>query len=719
MRKRLLPFFILLFSFFISHADEGMWIPLMLKMKEAEMQSKGLKISAEEIFSNNNPSLKDAVVLFGTGCTGEIISDQGLVLTNHHCGRSQIQSLSTLEHDYISNGYWAYKKIDELPCPGLSVTFIIEIQNLTDSIIPFLNDSMTEQERESKVKELSTKLEASAVKGTQYKANIKPFYYGNEYYMFITEVFNDIRLVGAPPFSIGKFGGETDNWMWPRHTGDFSIFRIYADSSNKPAAYSVSNIPYKPKKSFAISTKGVQEGDFTMVYGFPGKTTEYLSSAAVELIQEVNDPSKVKIRDTKLKIWKQHMDENDTVRLKYVAKYATIANYMKKWNGEMQGLRKSNAVQMKKDKEKEFMQWVNADAERKKKYGSLLDSLNQLNSIIRPASKLNDYHTEALNGIELVSFINTNVNSLVELAKREGVSDDSLKAAATKVLTAASGFFKNYDSRTDKEVMASLLKLYKDSIDDSLRPDIYSEINSKYKNNYNLYADFVFAKTIFGDSVKLKNLLAGFRSRSVKTIQKDPAYRLARSIADNFRQKAASQYSKLNSEINLLQRTYMKAQMEMAAGKTLYPDANLTLRLSSGKVQGYKPRDGVTYSYNTTLDGLIEKYNPTNDDFEVPLKLRELYQRKDFGKYEVNGTVPVAFIASNHTTGGNSGSPVINAKGELIGTNYDRTWEGTLSDIFFNPNLARNITLDIRYTLFIIDKYAGAKNIIDELKLVE
>jgi hypothetical protein len=696
-----------------------MWVPLILKMKEAELQSKGLKISAEEIFSNNNPSLKDAVVLFGTGCTGEIISDQGLVLTNHHCGRSQIQSLSTLEHDYISNGYWAYKKTDELPCPGLSVTFIIQIQNVTDSIIPFLNDSMTEEERELKVKEQSSKLETSAVKGTNYKASVKPFYYGNEYYMFVTEVFNDIRLVGAPPFSIGKFGGETDNWMWPRHTGDFSIFRIYADSSNKPAAYSENNVPYKPKKSFPISTKGVKEGDFTMVYGFPGKTTEYLSSSAVELIQDVNDPSKVKIRDTKLKIWKQHMDENDTVRLKYVSKYATIANYMKKWSGEMQGLRKSNAVQMKKNKEKEFMQWVNAEAHRKKQYGNLLTSLDSLHKLITLFSKLNDYNTEALNGVELISFINTNINSLTELAKVDSIPNDTLKAAAAKVLKAASAFYKNYDARTDKEIMSALLKLFRDSISDNFEPAVYSEINSKYQNNYNQYADYVFAKTIFADSVKLKKLLDNFNHSSLKTIQKDPAYILARSIADNFKQKAASQYSKLNSEINLLQRIYMTAQMEIAAGKTLYPDANLTLRLSSGKVQGYKPRDGVTYSYFTTLDGIIEKYNPSNDDFEVPLKLIELYQKKDFGKYEVNGTVPVAFIANNHTTGGNSGSPVINAKGELIGTNYDRTWEGTLSDIFFNPDLARNITLDIRYTLFIIDKYAGAKNIIDELKIVE
>jgi hypothetical protein len=717
--KRLLSIFIFLSSIFNASADEGMWIPLMLKMKEAALQAKGLKLSAEEVFSNDNPSLKDAVVQFGGGCTGEVISDQGLILTNHHCGRSQIQSLSTLEKNYFENGFWAYKKSEELPCPGLFVTFVIKIENVTDSILPSLTSNMSEEERALKVKVISARLERNAVQGTHYKASVKPFYYGNEYYMFITEVFNDIRLVGAPPAAIGKFGGDTDNWMWPRHTGDFSMFRIYAGKDNKPAAYSPENVPFKPRKSLVISLKGIKEEDFAMAYGFPGSTKEYIPSQAVELVQEVTDPSKVKIRDAKLNIWRRKIAENDTVRLKYISKYYTISNYWKKWDGEMTGLRKSNAVQVKRDEEKKFVEWVNADASRQKKYGSILHSMDSLYKLLTPLSRLNDYNTEALYGIELVSFINTSIQPLAERAKNDSISNDSLKSAAAKVYKNALGVYKNYSANVDKEVMAALLQLFHNDIPAEYYPSAYSEINSRYNGDYSKYADRIFSKTIFADSLKLKHLLDNFNHKSLKAIQKDPAYILSRSIYDNFASKAADRYARLNAEINLVQRTYMKAQMDMAGDVKLYPDANLTLRVATGKVHGYHPRDGVDYAYYSTLDGIMEKHNPNSDEFNVPPKLRELYAIKDFGRYAVNGTVPVAFIADCHTTGGNSGSPLLNAKGELIGLNFDTVWEGTLSDIHYNPERSRNISVDIRYVLFIADKYGRAKNLIEEMNIAD
>ncbi len=696
-----------------------MWIPLMLKMKESALKAEGMKISADEVFSNDKPSLKDAVVQFGGGCTGEVISDQGLILTNHHCGRSQIQSLSTLEKNYFENGFWAYKKSEELPCPGLFVTFIIRIDNVTDSIIPSLTSGMTEEQRTAKVKEISSRLEKNATKDTHYKAEVKSFYYGNEYYMFIKEVFNDIRLVGAPPAAIGKFGGDTDNWMWPRHTGDFSMFRIYADKDNKPAAYSPNNVPFKPRKSLDICLKGIKEEDFAITYGFPGSTKEYIPSQAVELVQEVTDPSKVKIRDVKLDIWRKKIAENDTVRLKYISKYYTISNYWKKWDGEMTGLRKSNAVQVKRDEEKKFIEWVNANETRQKKYGSLLHSFDSLYKLVTPLSRLNDYNTEALYGIELISFINTSIQPLSELAKNDSISNDSLRSAAAKVYKNAIGVYKNYSANVDKEVMAALLKLFRNDIPTEYLPSAYEEIKSKYKDDYTKYAERIFSKTIFADSVKLKSFLDKFNHKSLKAIQKDPAYILARNIADNFTAKASAQFARLNSEINLVQRTYMKGQMEMAGDVKLYPDANLTLRVATGHVKGYTPRDGITYAYYSTLDGIMEKHNPNSDEFNVPPKLRELYSRKDFGRYAVNGKVPVAFIADCHTTGGNSGSPLLNGKGELIGLNFDTVWEGTLSDIHYNPDRARNISVDIRYVLFVVDKYGHAKNLIEEMNIVE
>ncbi len=715
----LIVFWFIISCSFYSLADEGMWMPDRLKKKEAVMKAAGLKIPVEEIYSEINPSLKDAVVLFGGGCTGAIISNKGLVLTNHHCGYSQVHSLSTLEHNYVKNGFWAKSISEELPCPGLSVTFIVHIENVTEKIFANINDSMSATEKDEKISEAIMTLEKQTPKEKWQQAKIKPIYYGNEYYLSVTETYRDIRLAGIPPVSLGRFGGDLENWLWPAHTVDFSVFRIYADSLNLPSDFSESNTPYTPKKSFTLCTKGIQEGDFTMVYGFPGKTTEYIPSFAVELIQNSTDPAKVHIRDQRLSIWRQRMNDNDTIRLKYASRYGTIANYWKKWDGEMKGLKNNNVIKLKQDEEVKFIEWMGENSERRDKYSGLLHEMELFYGEIKPLSKLSEYYAEAIQGIEMIAFLSNNIRSLEQIAKNDSIPDEDLKSAATKLLKGVPGFFKNYDAKTDELVMASMLQLFHDSIEAGFIPEIYGNIQSKYKNDFHKYARDVFRKSIFTDEDRLKKFLSSFSHRSYKKIIKDPAYRIYVSFAELMRTKAAPELQRFNTRIASLQKRYMKAQMEMNDPDQMYPDANLTMRISYGNVKGYQPRDAVQYKSQTYLSGLLAKNIPGNPDFDVPLKLQSLYAEKDFGDYAVKDDVPVAFIASNHTTGGNSGSPVINANGELTGTNFDRVWEGILSDIQYYPEICRNVSLDIRFTLFIIQKLGGAQHIIDELQIIK
>jgi len=704
---------------FISSADEGMWMPNQLKKKEAAMQQRGLKIPVEEIYSEENVSLKDAVVQFGGGCTGEVISNRGLVLTNHHCGFSQIQAHSTIEHNYVENGFWAKEQSQEIPCAGLTVTFIISIENVTDKILSELKPEMTSQDRDQKIALVSAKLEKESKKEKYQQAKVKSFYYGNEFYLYVTETYRDIRFVGAPPASIGRFGGDADNWMWPRHTGDFSLFRIYADSSNHPADYAEKNFPYKPKKAFTLCAKGIHEGDFTMVFGFPGKTTEYIPSFAVDLVQNVDDPAKVNIRDKRLAIWRERMHGNDTIKLKYASKYGSLANYWKKWDGEMQGLRRSNVIAEKQAYEEGFIKWMGADMKRRDEYSGLLHEMELFYAQVKPVSKLYDYYNEAILGVEIISFINNNIRPLLELSLVDSVPDDSLKSAAAKLLKGVPGFFKNYDAMADRLILASMLNLFHDSVETNYHPEIYEYIRSRYKNDYTNFASDVFRKSVFTDEKRMTEFLSSFSHRSTKKIKKDLAYRIFASFAGMMKSKAAGSMSDFNARIASLQSRYMKAQMEMNNPVTMYPDANLTLRVAFGQVQSYSPRDAVHYDYKSTLGGAIEKFIPADPDFNLPAELVQLHAEKNFGDYAADGEIPVAFIATNHTTGGNSGSPVINANGELIGTNFDRIWEGTDSDIQFDPDLCRNISLDIRYTLFIIEKLGDAKNIIDELTIVK
>ncbi|MFD1186721.1 S46 family peptidase [Pontibacter rugosus] len=718
--KRILSFFAAAFlSIGITTArpDEGMWLPLLLKqLNEAEMQKKGMKLSAEDIYSVNQSSLKDAIVSFGGFCTGEMISPEGLLLTNHHCGYGQVQQHSTVENDYLTDGFWAMNREQELPNPGLTATFIVRMEDVTKQIMAGTEGAKTEAAREAVIQRNMAKVGKEATAGTHYDAVIKPYFYGNEYYMYITETFKDVRLVGAPPSSIGKFGGDTDNWMWPRHTGDFSIFRVYAGPNNEPAEYSPQNKPYKPKHHLPISLSGVQENDFTLVFGFPGRTNEYLTSQAVKEIYEVSNPAKINIRETKLNILDKDMKASDAVRIKYAAKYASIANYWKKWIGENRGIRKANAIEEKQQLEKQFATWVAADPARKGKYGNLMADFEKNYNALDGITISRDYINEAAYGVEIIKLAN-NFTKLQEMVVQKAPQKD-IDAMVERLEKYSADFFKDYNAPSDKKVFAALLSLYYNNVDQKLHPQAFMMVREKYKGDFSKYADDVFSKSAFASEAGVKKLLADAKAGK-DVIKTDPAFVLASSVADYYRVNVLPTYTSVNDNLNLLYRTYMTGLREMQQDKSFYPDANSTLRIAYGVVEPYEPVDGVKYKYYTTLEGIMEKAaSGAAEDYAIPAKLRELYEKKDYGRYGVNGEMPVAFIASNHTTGGNSGSPVINANGQLIGTNFDRNWEGTMSDIVYNPDQVRNISVDARYMLFIVDKFAGAGHLVNEMTLV-
>lgn len=700
-------------------AEEGMWIPSLVKQINIDrMQELGFKLSAEDIYSINKSSLKDGIVHFGGGCTAELISGEGLILTNHHCGYSNIQKHSSVENDYLTNGVWASNKKAEMACNALTATFIVRIEDVTAEINNVLNDEMNEEERQKFIRDVSSQIISKATKGTHYNAQVKPYYYGNEFYLIVTETFKDVRLVGAPPSSIGKFGGDTDNWVWPRHTGDFSLFRIYANQTNEPADYSADNVPYKPKFFFPISLNGANEGDFTMVYGFPGRTSEYLTSHGVNQIYSVINPHAISIRNARLEVMDAGMKESAKVRIQYASKQSRVSNAYKKWKGQNRGLKRFDAVNLKIGREKEFTKWVKGDAARIKQYGNLLSKFGNLYETIEPHRLHRLYVNEAMNGIEAISYANGFI-TLLNLSKEEKVNTEALEKELEKRKNAVAGYFKNYHQPIDKKVFKSLLELSIEKMPKKLQPAIFSDINNKYSGNLNKYTDAVFKKSIFVSEEKINSFLSTYTYKKAKKLEKDPVFHLMNEVLIHYANTSASIYFETNNEIDKLYRVYMKALQEMSANKKLYPDANSTLRVAFGKVEGYKPYDGVNNEHFTTLAGIIEKYDSTHRDFNAPQKLISLYNAKDYGQYGVNGTMPVAFVASNHTSGGNSGSPVINANGELIGLNFDRNWEGTMSDIVYDPSICRNISVDIRYVLFIIDKFAGATHLINEMKIVK
>jgi len=719
LRSGIIVIMIVLLSRVTLFAGEGMWIPMLLQqMNEKEMQEMGMEITAEDIYSLNKSSLKDAILLFGRGCTSEIISKDGLLLTNHHCGFGNIQKHSTVENDYLTDGFWAMNRNEELPNPGLTATLMIEMRDVTDSVLVNVNDEMTMNDRKAAIGANIKRITKNFERDSQYKASIKPFFKGNAYYMIITEVFKDIRLVGAPPSNIGKFGGDTDNWMWPRHTGDFSLFRIYVDKDGNPAEYSEDNVPYQPKFYFPISLEGVEENDFTFVFGYPARTNEYLPSYAVELITEVGNPNKIELRETRLGIFKKYSNKDPEVRIKYATKDARVANYWKKMIGESGGVKRMNGIEKKKDFEKEFNKW--AKESDNDQYASILSEFESLYDELTPIQVAAEYMMEGGMAIELIKFASY-YNKLVKLSKNDPDNKDAIDKELASLNKRNSGFFKDYYKPIDEEVMTALLKLYNDNMPDGdYKPEFLSTIKTKFGGDYKAYTNYVFSKSMFDDESKLTTLLDSYKPKNYKKIEKDPAYKMAMEMGNLFRAHLAGQMRSINNSIDSLMRIYMKAQMEMNPDARYYPDANFTLRVSYGNVNGYSPKDAVYYKHFTTLDGIMEKEDPDIYDYVVTDRLRELYETKDYGQYaDKDGNLRVGFAASNHTTGGNSGSPVLNAKGELVGVNFDRCWEGTMSDLMYDPNVCRNISIDIRYFLFIVDKYAGAGYLLDEMTLIK
>ena len=709
--KKLHLLIVLLVSSMMAFAGEGMWIPMLLQYNEKEMQEMGMRITAEDIYSINHSSLKDAIVLFGGGCTGEIVSDYGLLLTNHHCGYDHIQKHSSVEHDYLTDGFWAMDRSQELPCPGLSVIFLREMRDVTDQVLKHVTEDMSEEKRQATIDKSIKEIIAEVEKQTNYKVSIKPFFLGNEYYLLLNEVYTDVRLVGCPPSNIGKFGGDTDNWVWPRHTGDFSVFRVYADKNGHPADYNVKNIPYTPAKHLEISLKGAEEGDFAFVFGYPARTSEYLPAVAVDQEANVIDPIAVDLRGKILDIYNTYQEKDRKVRIQYASKHAGLGNGWKKWMGVTEGINHFHGVEKKRFYEELFQEWCYASRQRYL-YINLLKNFEEKYKELEPYRVAYTYLSNAGLNIEIFSFAG-NFNRLSQVTKETPQEDIDKMVASLKNATAA--FFKDYYQPIDEEVARTMLTEYLNNQPANFRPSFLNDID-----DVDAYVEKLFKKSMFADETKVNEFLDGFKASKAKKLQKDPALQAYQSMISFYRDEVNPKMSAINADLAGLQRLYMKGQMLMEPEKRFSPDANFTLRVTYGKVEGFKPQDGKKYRHFTTLEGIMEKENPDIYDYVVEPKLKDLYRKKDYGRYaDKDGTMHVAFTASVHTTGGNSGSPILNADGRLLGLNFDRCWEGTMSDLVYDPDICRNISVDIRYVLFIIDKFAGAKHLVDEMTIVD
>lgn len=693
-------------------AKEGMWLPPNLKSQQREMKAAGLQIAIDKIYGEKN-GLNNAIVLFGKGCTGEVISSKGLILTNHHCGYGSAQALSSPEKDYFANGFWAKNVQEELPCKGLTVTFIRKIVDVTDRITFDIPDTMRDVRRDSIVNARIAEVEKSLAMSTGYDVLIKPYFKGNQYWAAISETFRDIRFVGFPPDAIGAFGGDVENWMWPRHTGDFSIFRIYAGADNKPADYSPNNKPYEAPQFFTINIGGYKEGDFTMVYGFPGTTNEYISSFALKHVYSIADPISIEARTRKLDVWTKYMTADRDIFLKYTSKRATVANGWKKWQGEVVGLKLNDATGKKEDYEKSFQKWADKNKSLPWAKG-LLPLMGNMAVGADVFVKEEQYVREAVFGIELIQQAGFTEKLLSTL--RAGFRPDTLRDTLNKLVRSQEGFYKNYDAATDKDVFKTLMALYMDKSE--FVPAYYKSSYAENGSDMGKWAEQVYSNSMMASGDKLKMWAINATPADTAKLLNDPAYLLYDAVSRNRKTQVLPALSVYNTSMKYLERLYMKAQMEHNTDKEFYPDANLTLRLTYGKVQGLDPDGPAKYSYFTTLDDVVALDDPKSTVFKVPAKLKDLHKAKDYGRWAQNGTVPVAFIAANHTSGGNSGSPILNAKGELIGTNFDRAYEGTMSDYYYDPNRCRNISVDIRYTLFIVEKFGDAGWLLKEMNIV-
>lgn len=696
-------------------ADEGMWLlPLIEKLNIDTMHAMGLKLSAEEIYSINHNSLKDAIVIFGGGCTGEIVSENGLLLTNHHCGYDAIQNHSTTEHNYLADGFWAGNYEEELPNEQLKATFLIRIEDVTDRVLSGIADTLPEEMRIYRTVTRMDSIATAAVAGTHYEARVRPFFGGNNYYLLVYEVYSDVRLVGTPPSSIGKFGYDTDNWVWPRHTGDFSVFRVYSGPDGKPAAYSKDNVPLQPRHFLPVSLKERNMDDFTMVMGYPGRTNRYMTSWEIKELMSVTNANRIKIRGQKQEIMQQDMRADEKVNIQYASKFATSSNYWKYSIGQNLGLKRLGIPEKKQQEEQEFTNWVNADSQRKAQYGEALDLIREAVEKRTPYTHVIQYVNECfLTGSEIVGFAYRSYG-LYNALKNNPLNRELADSLASLLKARWEEFYKEYHVATDMKVVPEMLRLYRDQVPAEYHPAFYSLIKSKYKGDVEAYTRDLFSRTIFADPKKFESFI---RKPSLKILENDPALKAALAVIDVYRNVyyAEAAYDVVYDRGH---RLYIAGLKDMHANRNFYPDANSTMRLTYGKVRDYVARDAVYYNYFTTLQGIMEKEDPENWEFVVPEKLKELYRKKDYGPYGVGDTMPVCFITDNDITGGNSGSPVIDGEGNLIGLAFDGNWEAMSGDIVFEPELQRCICVDIRYVLFIMDKFAGAAHLVNEMKII-
>lgn len=714
--KKLLSLLVAALVTLSAAAHEGMWLLNKLKqINEAEMQKLGFKLTADDIYDINRSGLKDAVVRLGRGfCSGEMVSAEGLFLTNHHCGYDAVQSLSSVEKDYLTNGFYAMTRKDELPA-GFPVSFLQRIDDVTSQVLAELNDGMTEEQRNEKIQEVAAKLKAAVGKANGLSADFKVMFEGNEFYLFVYKTYRDVRLVGVPPSAIGKFGGDTDNWMWPRHTGDFCMFRVYTGPDGEPADYNEANIPYKPKWHFPVSMAGVKEGDFAMVMGYPGSTDRFLSSQGVKLALDIEQPARVKIRGKKLELMKQDMDASDAIRIKYASKYASISNYWKYFIGQQRGLKRLRVYDKKKAQEEALMAWVSADATRRAKYGDIMNLLQRGYTDRAKFEKASTYMQEAAFGSELI-VLGFRLQGLKAALEADPKDAARISAAVAQVQAMAEDHWKDYNAPTDEKITVAMFELLRSDVEKDLLPSVMTTIDKKYKGNVAAWAKAVFATSILADKKRFDAFLA---KPTLKALEKDPGFQASESCLNHWRNVIGPAVGASEADTEKGYRLMVAAMREMEPNKSWYPNANSTMRLTYGQVGSYVPMDGAFYKHVTTAKGILEKEDPTNEEFIVPAREKELLVKKDYGRYaDESGDLVVCFISNNDITGGNSGSPVLNGNGELIGIAFDGNWEAMSGDIAFEPELQRTISVDIRYVLWCIDKVGGAKHLVDEMTLV-
>ncbi|KAF0199447.1 MAG: Peptidase S46 [Bacteroidetes bacterium] len=697
--------------------DEGMWLPMFVeRLNYVDMQKMGLKLTPQEIYDINHSSLKDAIVNLGGFCTAEVVSNQGLLFTNHHCGYDAIQKHSSIDHDYLTDGFWARSLEEELPNEGLTVSFLVKMDDVTGRVLEKVKPEMSESERSAAVgKAIETLKEEESAEG-KYEVSVKGFYNGNEYYRFVYEVYEDVRLVGAPPSAIGKFGGDTDNWMWPRHTGDFCVMRVYSGPDGKPAPYSKENIPLRPKHYLKISVDGVERGDYAMIWGYPGSTDRYRTSHGIQATLSEIDPAIVKVGGKILEIMKSDMDKSDEVRIKYASNYAGLANFWKNKIGESRGLKRLDVYDKKKAIEDKFSAWVNAEESRKATYGTALQDISDVYAAyadVKYNTKL-WYLQISFFGSQMMQFP-MQTQGIINILK-SGQKGDELQASLAPFYEMGDGQFKNYNPATEEKIVAAILELYRQDVPKDALPDIFNLIDKKFKGDVHLFAKKLFETSVLATEENYKAFLA---KPSIKAFENDLGYKMTNSFYNSFMTQNMA-VAPLGEKLKKAQRLFVDGLRKSNPDKVYYPDANSTMRVTFGQVLDYFPADAIHYDFRTYMEGIIEKEDPTNDEFIVPAKLKELYAKKDYGRWaDKDGRLVVCFLSNNDITGGNSGSPILNGNGDLIGLAFDGNWEAMSGDIAFEPELQRTINVDIRYVMFIIDKFANAQNLIDEIKIAQ